>query len=92
MHHSNQYIFIIANTFHGIPDKQKFCELVHSRLNPMGKFCILNWHKLPREDTKVLDKPRGPKDEMRMSPDDLKTIVCENEFQEISIIQGKNSL
>jgi hypothetical protein len=30
---------------------------------------------LPREQTTVLDKPRGPKTEMRMSPDDVRAVV-----------------
>ena len=44
-------------------------------LNPRSQFAIFNWHPLPRERTVVLGKPRGPKTEMRMSPDDVRLVV-----------------
>ena len=44
-------------------------------LNPRGQFAIVNWYPLPRERTVVLGKPRGPKTEMRMSPDEARLIV-----------------
>jgi predicted methyltransferase len=44
-------------------------------LKPGGLFAIVNWHRLPREQTTVLDKPRGPNTEMRMSPDDVRPVV-----------------
>ena len=59
---------LIANTFHGVPEKTAMARAVASVLNPSGQFAIVNWHPLPRERTVVLDKPRGPKTEMRMSP------------------------
>ncbi len=56
---------LIANTFHGVPEKTAMANAVASVLNPNGQFAIVNWHPLPREQTVVLDKPRGPKTEMR---------------------------
>jgi predicted methyltransferase len=44
-------------------------------LKPGGRFAIVNWHSLPRERTAVLGKPRGPRTEMRMSPDDVRSAV-----------------
>ena len=33
-------------------------------------FAIVNWHKRPREETPILGEPRGPKTELRMSPEE----------------------
>ena len=66
---------LIANTFHGVPDKTAMARAVASVLNPGGRFAVVNWHPLPREKTVVLDKPRGPKIEMRMAPDDVRRLV-----------------
>lgn len=38
-------------------------------LKPSGRFAIVNWHPRPREETTVLGEPRGPKTELRLSPD-----------------------
>ncbi len=66
---------LIANTFHGIPDKAAMARTVAAVLEPGGRFAIVNWHRLPREHTVVLGKPRGPKTEMRMSPEDVRLVV-----------------
>jgi SAM-dependent methyltransferase len=66
---------LIANTFHGVPEKTAMARAVAAVLDPRGQFAIINWHPLPREHTVVLGKPRGPKTEMRMSPDDVRLVV-----------------
>ena len=66
---------LIANTFHGVPDKTSMARAVAAALKPGGRFAIVNWHKLRRDRTVVLGKPRGPKTEMRMSPDDVRLAV-----------------
>ena len=66
---------LIANTFHGVPKKTEMARAVASALNPEGRFAIINWCALPRELTIVLGEPRGPKTEIRMSPDDVRSIV-----------------
>jgi SAM-dependent methyltransferase len=66
---------LIANTFHGVPDKTATACAVAAVLKPGGQFAIVNWHRLPRERTVVMGKPRGPKSEMRMSPDDVRLVV-----------------
>ncbi len=66
---------LIANTYHGVPDKTAMAHAVAAVLNPKGQFAIVNWHPLPRERTVVLGKPRGPKTEMRMSPHDVQRVV-----------------
>ena len=68
------YVFL-ANTFHGVSDQVGLAQSVAATLRPGGLFGIVNWHRRPREETVVLGKPRGPKTEMRMEPDDVATIV-----------------
>jgi hypothetical protein len=41
----------------------------------MVGFAIINWHPLPRADTTILGQPRGPKTEMRMSPEHTRLVV-----------------
>ena len=66
---------LIANHFHGVPDKSAMARAVAAVLRPTGQFAIVNWHPLPRERTTILGKPRGPRSEMRMSPDDVRLAV-----------------
>lgn len=66
---------LMANTFHGVPDKPRLARAVATILKPGGRFAVVNWHQLPREETKVLDQQRGPKTEMRMSPSDVARTV-----------------
>lgn len=66
---------LIANTFHGVPDKTALAREVAASLKPNGRFAIVNWYPLPREETTVLGQPRGPKTEMRMSPEQTCAVV-----------------
>jgi ubiquinone/menaquinone biosynthesis C-methylase UbiE len=68
------YVFL-ANTFHGVPDQLGLARAVAVMLKPKGQFGIVNWHRRPREETVVLEKPRGPKTEMRMEPNDVAAII-----------------
>jgi ubiquinone/menaquinone biosynthesis C-methylase UbiE len=61
------FVFL-ANAFHGVPHRLKLAEAVHTVLKPGGLFAIVNWYRRPREETTVLGEPRGPKSELRMSP------------------------
>lgn len=78
---------LIANTFHGIPDKEAICKSIFSILKPNGELAIINWHKKPREETIVLELPRGPKSEMRMSPEEVEKILLPAGFLLKSIIE-----
>jgi SAM-dependent methyltransferase len=62
------FVFL-ANAFHGVPDRLPLARSVRDALNPSGRFAIINWHSRPREKTTVLGEPRGPRTELRMSPD-----------------------
>ncbi|MER8443427.1 class I SAM-dependent methyltransferase [Mesorhizobium sp. M1066] len=63
------FIFM-ANAFHGVPDRPRLARAVRATLNPAGRFAIVNWHQYPRDKTTVLDGPRGPKTELRLSPEE----------------------
>ncbi|MBZ9669312.1 class I SAM-dependent methyltransferase [Mesorhizobium sp. ES1-3] len=62
------FVFM-ANAFHGVPDQLRLARAVHATLGPSGRFAIVNWHRTPRERTVVLGEPRGPKTELRLSPE-----------------------
>jgi len=61
----------MANTFHGVPDHTGLSRAVHEVLRPGGRFIIVNWWPRAREETPVLGKPRGPREAMRYSPEQL---------------------
>jgi predicted methyltransferase len=66
---------LIANTFHGVPDQTALSAAVAAVLKPGGCFAIVNWHAKPREETPVLGELRGPRTEMRMTPDQTRAVV-----------------
>jgi ubiquinone/menaquinone biosynthesis C-methylase UbiE len=66
---------LIANTFHGVPDQTALAKAVAAVLKPDGQFAVVNWHARPREETPVLGSPRGPKTEMRMTPEQTRAVV-----------------
>jgi SAM-dependent methyltransferase len=68
------YVFL-ANTFHGVSDQFGLARAVVASLKPQGQLGIVNWHRLPREETVVLGQPRGPKIEMRIEANDVTAIV-----------------
>ena len=63
------FVFL-ANAFHGVPDRPKLARAVGAALKPGGLFAVVSWHKRPREETTVLGEPRGPRTELRMSPEE----------------------
>jgi SAM-dependent methyltransferase len=63
------FVFL-ANAFHGVPDRLRLAQAVRERLKPTGRFAVVNWHRRPREETTVLGEPRGPKTEVRVSPEE----------------------
>jgi len=71
---------LMANTFHGIPEKTELVNHIYALLKPQGMFGVINWHKRDRDETTVLGLPRGPKTEMRMSPDELNDVVVPHGF------------
>jgi ubiquinone/menaquinone biosynthesis C-methylase UbiE len=64
--HPVDFVFL-ANAFHGVPDKPRLSRAVRAILKPGGCFAVINWYARPREETTVLDQPRGPATELRMT-------------------------
>ena len=72
---------LLANIFHGIPDKVGISRAVHEVLRPQGKFGIMNWHATPKEQTQILDESRSPATQMRLSPEQTRVLVEPARFQ-----------
>ena len=68
------FVFM-ANAFHGVPDRPRLARAVRDALKSGGRFAVINWHRRPREQTTILGEPRGPKTELRLSPDETITAV-----------------
>jgi ubiquinone/menaquinone biosynthesis C-methylase UbiE len=68
------YVFL-ANTFHGVPDQLGLARAVAAILKPNGQFGVVNWHRLPPEETLVLGRPRGPRTEMRTEAHEVAAII-----------------
>jgi SAM-dependent methyltransferase len=66
---------VMANTFHGVPNKVRLCRAVASALKRNGLFIVVNWHRRSRETTTVFGQPRGPTTEMRMEPADVAALA-----------------
>ena len=62
------FVFM-ANAFHGVPDRLRLARAVRNTLKPAGRFAIVNWHRRAREETTILGEPRGPRTELRLSPE-----------------------
>ncbi len=62
------FVFL-ANAFHGVPDQARLIGAVKSILTVDGGLAILNWHQRPREETVILGEPRGPRTDLRVSPE-----------------------
>ena len=80
------FVFM-ANAFHGVPDRPRLACSVHAALKPGGKFAIINWHQRPRDETTILGEPRGPKTELRLSPDQTIDAVKSSDLNIVHLIE-----
>lgn len=78
---------LMANTFHGVPDKTALAREIAAILGQSGRFAIVNWHCIPREETSVLSQPRGPRTELRMSPEQTRAVVEPAGFQLETVVE-----
>jgi SAM-dependent methyltransferase len=78
---------LIANTFHGVPDKPRLARGVAAILKPGGRFAIINWHRRPREHTTVLGQPRGPRTDTRMELADVTATVERANLTLIDVVE-----
>jgi ubiquinone/menaquinone biosynthesis C-methylase UbiE len=77
----------MANAFHGVPDQPRLARAVRATLKPGGQFVIVNWHRRPREETTVLGEPRGPKTELRLSPEQTGKAVEPSGFKLARLVE-----
>jgi SAM-dependent methyltransferase len=77
---------LIANTFHGVEDQVTLAEQAYRTLQPAGRFVVINWRDLPREETTVAGTERGPPEPLRMSPADTCEALTSASFDEIEEI------
>lgn len=80
-------VVLIANTFHGVPDKTGLAQTIHDVLKPGGRFIVINWHARAREETAVLGQPRGPATAMRMTPETLAAAVTPAGFDLTQVVE-----
>jgi SAM-dependent methyltransferase len=80
-------VVLIANTFHGVPDQDRLARAVAGALRQGGRFVVVNWHRRPREETTVLGQPRGPKTEIRMTPDDVAAVTKPAGFELARVVE-----
>jgi ubiquinone/menaquinone biosynthesis C-methylase UbiE len=72
---------LMANTFHGVPDKMGLAREAAVALDDGGMFIVINWNNRPREETTVQGMPRGPKTEMRLSAQQVASLVTPAGFR-----------
>ena len=80
------FVFL-ANAFHGVPDRPRLAKAVGAALKPAGRFAIVNWHQRPREQTPVLGEPRGPRTELRMSPEQTIEAVVAGGLTQVKLVE-----
>ena len=80
-------LVFMANVLHGVPDRLRLARAVRKVLKPSGRFAIVNWHQRPREETTILGEPRGPRTELRMSPDQTIAAVEPGGLKLLEIVQ-----
>lgn len=68
---------LIANTLHGIEHPTTFVEQVVLSLHDDRRFVVINWHDFPKKTTTVAGKPRGPPNDLRLSPAETREIIEE---------------
>lgn len=78
---------LMANTFHGVPDQAGLARAVRGVLRPDGRFGLVNWHAMPRERTRVLGEPRGPRSDMRLSPEAVAAVIGPAGFRLVQRIE-----
>jgi ubiquinone/menaquinone biosynthesis C-methylase UbiE len=78
---------LLANAFHGVPDRPRLVKAVADVLKPGGMFAIVNWHQRPREETIVLGEPRGPSTKLRMNPEEVIAVVTSARFALKRVVQ-----
>jgi len=78
-------LVFMANAFHGVPDRTRLARGVARSLRRGGRFAVVNWHARPRETTPILGEPRGPKTELRLTPEATTAAVTSAGFKLVQV-------
>ena len=78
---------LLANTFHGVDGRTAFATSVREALETDGRFAVVNWHGRPPEETTVLEEPRGPPTELRVTPDETIEAVEPAGFEAVELVE-----
>lgn len=71
---------LLANAFHGVPDRPRLVAAVARALRPGGLLAVINWHRLPRDKTRIEGVPRGPASEQRLGPEQATAAIVGGSF------------
>lgn len=80
-------IALIANTFHGIENPRRVTAEVARSLTDDGRLLVVNWHDRPPAETPVAGAPRGPPEELRLSPAQTREALAEDSFTAGSVVE-----
>lgn len=80
-------VVLIANTFHGIEEPAAFAEQVYRSLTSDGRLIIINWYDRSKEETSIAGKPRGPPQELRLSPEETQECISSVPFTSTNIVE-----
>lgn len=80
-------VVLIANTFHGVEQPAVFAEQVYQSLTVDGRLVILNWHDRPKEETPIAGAPRGPPQELRLTPEETQERISSVPLTTTSIVE-----
>ena len=80
-------VALLANTFHGIADKNAFATEIERALASRGRFIVVNWYPHPREETSVTGQSRGPPTDLRQSPQATTDVVEPAGFEQRSFVE-----
>src|SRR5437016_7878716 len=78
---------LMANAFHGVPDRPRLARAVGAALKLNGLFAIVNWHQRPREETTILGEPRGPRTDLRLSPQQTISDVESGDLKPLQLVE-----
>lgn len=80
-------IALIANTFHGVEEPTVFVEQAYQSLISGGRLIIVNWHDRPKEETPIAGEPRGPPQELRLTPTETRERLSSVPFINTSVVE-----
>jgi len=79
-------VVLLANAFHGVPDRRRLLSAIANALRPGGRLVVINWHRLPRAETVVDGVPRGPATDQRFTPEATIAEVAGREFSYVETL------